>query len=318
MAGERWYAVTFRDRPVGHYRAVNRRTGDGDYEFATTLRFKLRGGEDTRMEDRLVFAGRPPHGLIRAEHRAPGSDIVVMPRTAHLTERGETQVSQVDVQLALGEYLALELRLRDRSVAGEVHSSRSVDFDLLDVVTHHWEVLGTEDGIKVAKADGAATTAVLLDADLSPRRMRIGELFALHRVDDERTARLWEAAPPAFAAAGSAANRIPADRPIGDPAHLRRLVVAVDGLGAAASPLGARLSADRDAQRPATPAESASAARSTVRFPASAPRIRKLAERAVGGSRRAGPTRRRARHFRPSPPALPRCAARAHGLGHTG
>ncbi len=280
LAGERWYAMTFRDRPVGHYRATNRRTAARDYEFATTLRFKLGSDQETRMEDRLVFARRPPHGLIRAEHRAPGADVVIMPRTAQVTARGETRASEVDVELTLAEYLALELRLRERSAPGEVHSSRSVDFDLLAVVTHHWEVLDAEGGIEVAKAGGAATTTVLLDADLSPRRMRVGELFALHRVEDERTARLWEAAPPVFDAAGSAANRIPVDRPIGDPGRLRRLVVALDLKDAALS--SRELSADRDAQPPVAAEERARAMRATVRFPARAPRMRKLAERAVG------------------------------------
>lgn len=282
LAGERWYAVTFRDRPVGHYRSISRRTADGDFEFATALRFRLGPGGETHVEDRLVFAEQSPHGLIRAEHRTPGTTVVITPRMAEVAARGETQQHEVDAELALAEYLALELHLREHSVAaGETLSSRSVDFDQLAAVTHRWRVVDTADGIEVAKANTTVPTTVLLDAELSPRRMRIGGLFAMHRVPDERIARLWEAAGPAFAPAGSSANRIPADRLIEDPARLSRLLVEVDG-GEADAAWPRRLGAERENGPPATAAELARASRATVRFPAGAPRMRKLAERAVG------------------------------------
>ncbi|MCY3622170.1 MAG: hypothetical protein OXH68_10730, partial [Gammaproteobacteria bacterium] len=93
LAGERWYAVTFRHTPIGHYRSEARRTDDGDFEFRGTLHFKLVDEVNSRIEDRLVFDRRSPHQLIRAEHASSKGElnetrVVIADSRAQIVESG--------------------------------------------------------------------------------------------------------------------------------------------------------------------------------------------------------------------------------------
>ena len=111
LAGERWYAVTFRHTPIGHYRSEAGRTGYGDFEFQSVLRFKLADGDEIRIEDRLVFQRRPPHRLLRAEYAASGGTgetrIVIADSTAEVMEGGSSRHIDADSDLELRDYLAV-------------------------------------------------------------------------------------------------------------------------------------------------------------------------------------------------------------------
>ncbi len=296
LAGERWYAVTFRHTPIGHYQSEAGRTDDGDFEFRGTLHFKLAGDVDSRIEDRLVFARRSPHQLLRAEHASSEGDlnetrVVIADNKARIVESGSSRTLDADSDLELGDYLAVERWLATEAPEpGDVHAARSVDFDSLSIATDRWRVLASHAGeFEVAKEARAAAAApeptrIRMGHDLAPLTMESGDLISLHRVKDEATARIWEQTPPLFA---SARHRVEVDRPIGNPQRLKRLVVALDAKdGHAIDWPGATsagtLSTDADPRRPANDAELAAASAATVNYPANAPEVQALASRAAG------------------------------------
>ena len=230
VAAERWYAVMFRHKPIGHYHARGGRDADGRFEFRTVLRFQLSERGETRMEDRLVFHQRAPHPLVRAEHVATTADgersVRIADGRARVREAGAEWSAPVRDDLTMADYLAVETWLAAGAVAGAGRRSRALDFDQLKVVSVFWRVARVDDdGVEIVK-DSDARTRIALDADLLPRRMRIGGPFVLRRVPDERTARLWERDEPLFATA------IPRGRVVGtiaNPGAVRRLVLAVEG-----------------------------------------------------------------------------------------
>ena len=296
LAGERWYAVTFRHTPIGHYRSEAGRTDDGDFVFRGTLHFKLADDVDSRIEDRLVFDRRSPHRLLRAEHASTKGErretrVVIADNKAEIVESGSSRTLDADSDLELGDYLAVERWLATEAPdPGEVHAARSVDFDSLSIATDRWRVLLSDAGeFEVAKearvaAAAPGPTRVRMGNDLVPLRMDSGDLVSLHRVKDEATARIWEQTPPLF---GSARHHVEVDRPIRNPQGLKRLVVALDGkdggaIDWAGAPGTATLSAEADPMRPATRAELAAASAATVNYPANAPAVHDLASRAVG------------------------------------
>jgi len=291
LAGERWYAVTFRHTPIGHYRSENGRTDEGDFEFRSVLRFKLGTDGETRIEDRLVFNRRPPHELLRAEHVAStgGSDpkrVTIADGKADVVEAHDVRRVDADSDLEMRDYVALENWLANAAPSpGDVRSARSIDFDGLTVATNRWRVVSSEGGVvEVVKNAGPQSARIRLD-DLAPERVAAGELINIQRVDDENTARVWERNAPLFA---SADHRVPVDRAIDNPDALTRLVVAVDhepgeGIDWPASRDGGLLAADADPRKVATPGEVARARKATVNFPAAAPEIQALAQRAVAG-----------------------------------
>ena len=296
MAGERWYAVTFRHTPIGHYRSEAGQTDDGDFEFRGTLHFKLADDLDSRIEDRLVFDRRSPHRLLRAEHASSKGErretrVVIADSKARVVESGSSRLIDADSDLELGDYLAVERWLATEAPeAGEVHAARSVDFDSLSIATDRWRVVTSEAGeVEVAKESGAVaaapdTTRIRMGNDLAPLRMDSGDLISLHRVKDEATARMWEQNPPLFA---SARHRVEVDRPISNPQALKRLVVALhsehgDAIEWPGTSGSNRLSAEADPRTPATAAELDAAGAATVNYPADAPEVRDLANRVVG------------------------------------
>lgn len=292
LAGERWYAVTFRHTPIGHYRAYNGRTEDGDFEFRTALRFQLADNEQTRIKDRLVFHRRPPHRLLLAEHSVftgTGRQTLVTIRAgvAEVVEGGDRRQIAMNDDLELGSYLAVERWLaNDAPAPGDAYSARSIDFDRLAIIANQWRIVARDDaGIEIAKAARRDATRVRLDADLVPLRMAMADLFTMQRVADEAAARVWERSTPLFA---SADHRVPVDRAIANPTALRRLVVAVDNESGRAVPWpdaqgSGLLTNDADARAPATAAEIVRASAATVSYPAADPKLRALAERAVAG-----------------------------------
>ena len=333
--GDRWYAVVFQHKPIGHYRARSGRTEAGDFEFHTTLRFQLRDGAETRMEDRLLFRRHPPHGLLLASHLVEGPGdvrrLVVMEdgfarvdeagaqRQVDLRDRcaapaaageGDEAVCPSARELTLAEYLAVEIWLAAGvAVPGAGRRARAMDFDHLALVAQHWRVTNVDEhGVELTRAAGSAPpaddgefpqrvmdtsvgTRILLDEDSVPVYMEVGGLFVLRRVANEALARIWQAGPPLFADHTPGAR---VDRPIREPAALRRLVVAVEGADSADAEWLARLDVERsanaprtlsvmaDPRRPAGLSEAEAALAPTLSLPASDPELRALANQAIG------------------------------------
>lgn len=296
LSGERWYAVTFRHTPIGHYRSEAGRTEDGDFEFRGTLHFKLADDVDSLIEDRLVFDRSSPHRLLRAEHASSKGErretqVIIADSKAQILESGSTRYLDADSDLELGDYLAVERWLATQAPEpGEVHAARSVDFDSLSIATDRWRVLASNGGqVEFAKetlaaAAAPASTRIRMGSDLAPLRMDSGGLISLHRVSDEATARMWEQSAPLFA---SARHHVAIDRPIDKPQAVKRLVVAIDDeSGRAVDWPGATeagtISAEADPRTPATAAAIDAAGTATVNYPANAPEVQDLASRAVG------------------------------------
>ena len=291
LAGERWYAMMFRHRPIGHYRATAGRSVDGHFEFHTSLHFKLAGNVATRMTDTLVFHRRFPHALVHAEHASFAGDalqtqVVIANGVAEVTGNRERRQLDVDADLRLGDYLAIERWLAEaQPAAGQTHSARSLDFDRLEVVADRWRVFARGAGsIDIGKDGQSDATTVRLDANLLPQRMQIGQLFRLQLVADEDTARLWEQQAALF----SDIRHVPVDRPIAEPESLRRLVLAVQHAHDEPVPWldsmrSKVLTGDSSSRNAAEPEAAANALADTVNYPASDPELRSLAERAVAG-----------------------------------
>ena len=284
LAGTRWYAVVFGHKPIGHYRSVAGRTEQGDFEFRTTLRFRLGEGGETRIEDRLVFERQPPHLLAVATHAVEAgparSRVMLSGGIAEIENDGETHRRRVDATLALGDYLAVELWLAAAApMRGEVGHARAVDFDQLAVVTHRWRILDlAEDGVELAREGREHDTLARLDRGLTPVRMRIGELFELQRVADQQAALAWQSATPLFA---SASHRVAVEGAIGPGTELQRLVMAVEADGAGSWPDVVTL--DARVHRPAGGADVDQALATTLRHPADDAEVLMLATRAVAG-----------------------------------
>lgn len=314
MAGERWYLVAYRHRPIGHYRTRNGRTSGGDFEFRTKLRFKLGAAHETSIEERLIFHRHPPHRLLSGRHvkssdGAVQLEVALGDRRADATIGGERRHRQVETDLELGEYLAVEQWLATAragdATQGATVSARAVDFDSAAVVTQHWRIARVEQGgVEIAREDRAMATRVLLDHDQIPQRMTIGELFALQRVANETSARTWEQSAPLFATSPARRFRAAVDVPIADAQALRHLVLAVDyksadlsvdaGAGAdlasdvrwPGSEQSGLLTAEADSRTPVTDRERASASAASASYPADDARLLALARKAIGGHER--------------------------------
>ena len=290
LAGERWYAVMFRHRPVGHYRAETHRTPTGDYAFRTELQFKLAGDVATRMEDILVFRRQPPHLLLRAEHTAsigetPQTRVSIAEGVATVSDATHPRQTDFDDELAMDDYLAIERWLAEEEPeVGATRFARAVDFDRLAVVTDTWRLLAKDaDGVEVGKDSLADSTYVRMDEDFVPQRMQIGALFSLEAVADEGLARLWEQRPAVF----SRTQSVAVDRPIRQPHALRRLVVDITHTGDEVPPwiaaMPSVLTSDSDAPLITDPGDVMRASAATVSHPADDPELIALAERAVAG-----------------------------------
>lgn len=293
LAGERWYAVTFRHTPIGHYQTHSGRTEDGDFVFQTVLRFRLEAGGETRIEDRLVFDQWPPHRLLRAEHTAStgGSDptrVTITDGEAEVVDANSTRQVAVEADLELRDYLAIENWLAIAApMLGDTQTARSIDFDALTIVTDQWRVVSTVGGnVEVVKESAPNAARIRIGSDLTPERMISGGLITMHRAD-EHTARVWERNIPLFTSP-TPGHTVRVEGVIENPKALRRLTVEVDHeFDTSVQWPNSRgtdtLVAEADARRVAHADEIAVATQPTVNFPAADPEIRKLAQRAVAG-----------------------------------
>lgn len=293
LAGDRWYAVTFRHTPIGHYRTHGGRTEDGDFEFRTVLRFRLEAGGETRIEDRLVFDQWPPHRLVRAEHTAStgGSDptrVTITDSQAEVVDADSTRRAAVESDLELGDYVAIEKWLASAApMLGDTQTARSIDFDALTIVTDQWQVVSTVGGtVEVVKESAPNAARIRIGSDLTPERMVSGGLITMHRAD-EHTARVWERNVPLFTSP-TPGHTVRVEGVIANPKGLRRLTVEVDHQFGTSIPWpNSRgtdtLVAEADARKIAHADDVVLATQSTVNFPAADPQIRQLAQRAVAG-----------------------------------
>ena len=299
MAGERWYAVQLRHRPVGHYRTLAEHTRRG-HRFQSELEFALAPGPTTRIEDELAFAAEPPHRLLRARHArlsggAAKTTVDWADGLARVEQDGVVREVATELDFDLATYLALErwLQAAPRRV-GETHAIRSVDFDRLTIKQTVWRVFETgkgEDGREVVVGLGGRLdeTRIGLDADLIPRTLALPPLFTIDRVADADIALAWRDVR-SVAATPFATGRwlAPVAPEIDRPHELTRLVLAAsDALpwpGDSELVEGERrLLGDALRSRPVKRKEVDAAIEASLTFPADAADVRALTERATAG-----------------------------------
>ncbi len=300
MAGERWYAVQLRHRPVGHYRTVAEHTRDG-FRFYSELEFALAAARATRMEDELIFAAAPPHRLVLARHaRFAGgtakATVHLADGVARIEEDGTVRetVADFDFDFDLAGYLSLERWLQAAPRRpGQTHAVHSVDFDRLALRRTVWRVLeagaGTGGDVVVGRDGRLDETRIRLDADLVPRRLALPPLFTIDRVGDADMALAWRDAQGVGAAPFTAGWWLaPATPGIDRPDELTRLVLAASEAlpwPGHSEVVGGemRLIGDSLRSRPATERELEAATEATLTYPADAPEVHAVAERATAG-----------------------------------
>ena len=300
MAGERWYAVQLRHRPVGHYRTVAEPVRNG-FRFYSELEFALAPGAATRMEDELIFDAEPPHRLAHARHArladgAAKTTVAWADGAARIEEDGVIREIEADFDFDLAGYLALERWLQAaRRRPGETHAVQSLDFDRLALRRTVWRVLDAGDAdvegreVVVGRDGRLDETRIHLDADLVPRRLALPPLFTIDRVADADLALAWRDARGVGAAPFTAGWWLaPVTPGIDQPDELTRLVLAArEALpwpGESKRIEGETwLIGDALQTRPTTAGELQAATAATLTFPADAPDVFALAERATAG-----------------------------------
>lgn len=299
MAGERWYVVQLRHRPVGHYRTTAEHTREG-FRFHSELEFALAQGPPTRIEDELAFAALPPHRLARARH-ARLSDGVEKTTVdwadgfARIEQDGMAREVAIELDFDLAAYLALErwLQAAPRK-AGETRSVKSVDFDRLTLRHTVWRVLEAGKGadgreVVVGLSGRLDETRIHLDADLIPRSLALPPLFTIDRVEDAGTALAWRDEGGVGGTPFAAGHWLaPVAAAIDRPRELTRLVLAADQALSwpGDSELvegGTRLVGDALRPRPASAADLEAASGASLTFPADAADVRALTKRATAG-----------------------------------
>ena len=304
LAGERWYSVRLRHRPVGHYYTVAERSA-GVYRFRSELEFALADGAATRMEDELLFDAEPPHGLVRASHArlwdgVPKMSVVIADGVAAIEERGGKREVAAEFRFDLARYLALErwLQVAPRRV-GETNAVQSLDFDRLALKRTVWRVVDATGGegdvsgkpreVVVARDGMLDETRIRLGADLAPLTLALPPLFTIDRVADRGRGLAWRDAQMVGAAPFAAGWwLLPVQPPIERPDDLTRLVLDAgeapawpgDSVQAEGRTL---LLSDAGRVRPASVREQQAATAATLTFPADAPAVRSLTERATKG-----------------------------------
>lgn len=298
LAGERWYAVQLRHRPVGHYRTAAERTREG-FRFYSELEFALAAGRATRMEDELVFGATPPHRLVLARHaRFVGgtakATVYWVDGVARIEEDGAVRETVADFDFDLAGYLALERWLQAAPRRpGQTRAVQSVDFDRLSLRRTVWRVheagAGPGDDVVVGRDGRLDETRVHLDADLVPQRLALPPLFTIDRVASADVALAWRDAEGVGAAPFAAGRWFAPARPgIDRPDELTRLVLAASEAlpwpGESEVVAGEmRLIGDSLRTRPATKRELDAGTEATLTYPADAPEVRALALRATAG-----------------------------------
>lgn len=299
MAGERWYVVQLRHRPVGHYRTVTEHSREG-FHFASELEFALAPGPPTRIEDELFFAAEPPHRLVRARHArlsdgAAKTTVELTDGFARIEQDGAVREVAAELDFDLATYLALErwLQAAPRRV-GETHVVKSVDFDRLALKQTVWRVFETGKGVGgrevvVGLGGRLDETRIQLDADMVPRTLALPPLFTIDRVADSDIALAWRDVRSVGATPFAAGRWLaPVSTEIDRPHELTRLVLAASEAlpwpGDSALVEGERrLVGDALRLRPVASREADAAIEASLTFPADAADVRALTERATAG-----------------------------------
>lgn len=313
LAGERWYRLMLNDQQVGFMHTHGHRHPLGDWVFKSDLRFVLTPGNPIRIQETLAFGAYPPYSLSQAEqwHQRPGIAAGTLIRrspegyeTARAQERQQGAEagafeSSADSPAAaklswqpttwsydMGQYLEFESWLLDtQPEPGARRVVSTLDFSRAQVVPRVFRVEARNlSGFVVEHASPMDPSRIQLDDDMAPMTMTISGLFELQRVPEE-------VALAPRTALQAASYFVPIDRPLPDHQNIGSLALEIDGTISPGALWPELLAEDgRTLLLSANPVSGKdqpnSALLETAAFPISDPRIRKLADQAVGDATR--------------------------------
>lgn len=292
LQAERWYGVSLHGKDIGHFRTLGRMSRTG-YRFESELVFRLGTGPETRIVETFVFDGQAPHPLVAAEHDYVSADNSMRVRIGRhhaggLAASVNGQVTDLDWDYLLKDYLAVETWLARDRADGAAVDSQSVDFDRLSLKRESWRVIGRNDTGYRLRNRGASI--IQLDANHLPVRLHIANLFDMTLAGASWTARAWQRGVPA---SDARMYDVGIDKPLDSPRDLARLLLRVrteDAIDLTSWPMLRRdaggdllLESQRDARRRAVPNELEALSVPTTVHPAGDPAIKRLAQRAASG-----------------------------------
>ena len=292
LQAERWYGVRLHGTDIGHFRTLGRMARAG-YRFESELVFRLGTGPRTRIVEKFVFDSRAPHPLVAAKHDYVSADDatqVSIKRRAGggLAASVNGQVTELDWDYRLQDYLAVETWLARAQVIGAALDSQSIDFDRLSLKRESWRVIGRDDTGYRLRNRGASI--LQLDANHLPIRLHIANLFEMTLAGASWTARAWRDDAPA---SDARMYDVGIDQPLDSPRDLVRLLLRVrsaEAIDTTSWPMLRRdaggdlvLESQRDARRRAGADELKALSAPTTAHPAGDPAIQRLAQRAASG-----------------------------------
>lgn len=232
LLGEHWYRLSLDGRHLGYWHTQNLRDRTGNWIFESEQRFALDAADPVSTTARRVFAARPPHRLVTAEHLQSGRHGV---RGVRIEARPDgyavvrlppdgTADRLVSWQYALADYLKFELWLDSEQPAdGARRSVDTLDFERSARVARTFQIISrNDDGYVIENAAPLSATRIQLDRDYVPIHLAISGLFEL-----TRSSRQAALAPRS--ALQAASYHIPTDRRLPDHTRVSRLVLRVEG-----------------------------------------------------------------------------------------
>ena len=315
-----WYGVYMNGTKVGWYHEDFGRAGTGDDAVyvtgaSGTLTIESMGQTvELQMEEREEFDTAEPYALrgARSESKqGENTEVVELRRdgkgySATISAGGETRTMAVpSVDYTLADAMTQELWTKAGRVAGDTARIRGFSLSELKADSSTFTVTAVKEslvaGVRTKFYDISVKTALrgmestaTIGASGKPIAGKMGGVFEI-RAELEEQARKTEKGADLFV---FGIARI--DRPIGDPAHVKKLVIEVEGEGLDKIPEAPRqkvtraadgktltlnLGADAGATYTASAAEAAEALEETVQLPTKLPRVVELAKQAVGDAK---------------------------------
>ena len=315
-----WYGVYLNGTKSGWVRQEFGRSGEGE----SAAFFILQSGRIQAvamgkqvaidLSTRDEFDAVPPYGLRAARHSTTQGDktqVVLVSRTseglsAQVSDAGEVRTLTKPLpDYTLADALTFERWLRAGRATGDKVSVRRFDVDRLEPDTQMFSVLTRKEslvgGVKSAwyevhqeSAQSGDGGVARVDSSGIVLSSVLGGMFET-RLETEEQAQKIEYSSDLFVF-----GQARVDKPLGDGLKVTRLVLAVDGLGAATLASGPRQTVERNANTGAVrlvlgaaagPGEAATAKgieealRETVKYPTKLPQVKELAAKAVGDAK---------------------------------
>jgi hypothetical protein len=314
--GTDWYGAYFRDVKVGWAKnEASRAVVDGKPVLRTRLLLEIKGAPaDSQAWQEHEYDLAPPYRLRRAEFGEVGGGVrnlkrIVATPTGYeaviVSGKAERRRPLPGLEYTLADSLCMDVWLRRLGAKpGARNACRTVESELLEVKVESATLLATRNslvgGVPVVfhevKIVSHTNQEMFVRYDAARARVIFVDMSQFElRLETEEQAKNGSYAADLFVL-----GMAKLDRPIGDPERIAALVLEVKGPdlakhiapwphqhvehradGSAVVKIGARYAAPV----PATAAEIEEALRESVRYPIDEPRVKALAQAAIGDAR---------------------------------